>query len=829
MSLTPRRPIADRECMSRALLLFLFFSALTTQACACNDTPPAPQCRADADCDGGTCVAGRCQARVAMDSCPTCNGVCCNQGQRCGYGMCILDLGPCTTSNDCPGDSYCDMDMRCTPYGIPPGVNNDPRCSRLVEIGEFAPQLQCQWGTGVGAKPPVAMPTFTQTRSVPVVADFNFDDDPDVIAPSIVITTYPPGQENIDDGGIIRVIDGRTCAEQFAITEERVIYSSQNALADIDLDGRPEIVAMSLHEDGEHGGIVVFRFNAVSRRFERLWYGHTCPDGARHRPVPPRIRFPINPVLNNGPSVHDFNDDGRPEIVFDTYVYQNDGCVLNPGAPYIGHALGDFPVIADVENDGEPELVRGDGVYHVVGTGFQLESYFTPDVTDPLHAAEARRRGYVAVADLVDTACPSPDAFGCAEIAVVSTTDPDPVGAPTPPADPCSAVGRLRVMTLQGRVVFGPFDLPAGNPETCTTIDGMTQTRSGGRGGPPTIADFDGDGRREIAIAGAGRYTVFDLDCDIDAEDGPGCDRTPSADNPLLRGVLWSRLVQDNSSNFTGSSVYDFEADGKAEVVYRDECFLRIFAGPTGQVLYSQSGSSVTGHEYPVVADVDGDFNTEIVVALENLTSGVTCPASDPSFPSSTFENASGIAVMRDVMDRWVPSRHIWNQHAYSVTNINENGTVPRTSMWMRNHSIGTLNNYRQNTQGGTQIQGLADLTVKLAMVADLCNPTTSQIMLSANVCNRGTNPVADGAAVVFYDGNPDMAAPVACQTTLPELLEVGECTDVACTWTVPPTPSGESPTSDVTVVVDPMGLVVECREGNNRGVIPGVLCLNIM
>jgi hypothetical protein len=33
----------------------------------------------------------------------------------------------------------------------------------------------------------------------------------------------------------------------------------------------------------------------------------------------------------------------------------------------------------------------------------------------------------------------------------------------------------------------------------------------GGLGGPPTVGDFDGDGRPELAIAAAAAYTVFDL------------------------------------------------------------------------------------------------------------------------------------------------------------------------------------------------------------------------------------------------------------------------------------------------------------------------------
>lgn len=123
--------------------------------------------------------------------------------------------------------------------------------------------------------------------------------------------------------------------------------------------------------------------------------------------------------------------------------------------------------------------------------------------------------------------------------------------------------GNARVQTIDGTVVFGPIAIPGG-----------------GTGGAPTVADFDGDGRRELASAGGAAYVVFDLDCATTGVVGT-C--------PSMRtdGILWTQPSQDLSSNVTGSSVFDFDADGAAEVVYADECFLRIYDGATGTVLYS--------------------------------------------------------------------------------------------------------------------------------------------------------------------------------------------------------------------------------------------------
>ena len=77
----------------------------------------------------------------------------------------------------------------------------------------------------------------------------------------------------------------------------------------------------------------------------------------------------------------------------------------------------------------------------------------------------------------------------------------------------------------------------------------------GGMGGPPTIADMDGDGVPEIGVAGQVYYTVFNRD----------------------GSVRWKSAIRDRSSNSTGSTVFDFDGDGSVEVVYRDELFLRVY------------------------------------------------------------------------------------------------------------------------------------------------------------------------------------------------------------------------------------------------------------
>jgi hypothetical protein len=736
-----------------------------------------------ADVDGGVDAP----SPSVCDSGVTCLGACCAEGERCAHDVCVPDLGTCATHDDCAGDSYCDTDMRCTPYGVPRAMTVDDACARPIEIGAFTPDEQCRW-TGPPAGDPYV--DWNQVYSAPTVADFDLDSDRAVLAPSIVFAGFAAPTTN---GGILRIVDGRTCTEQAALTDpaDRLVYASNFAIGDLDAaaDGRPEIVAASMIGPSMPGGIVAFGVDPATRQFRRLWYGRRCDLAGEPR------HTPNDYTNNNGPSMHDLDDDGVPEILFDRFVYDANGCLLNPTQAYVNYLrLGLFAVATDVDADGAPELVAHDGVYAWDGAArdWRIEGYWAPPAGD---AAEAVRVGHVAVADLGDFPGAVADAPGRPEIVVAYAPAID---------SPSNANGFVRVMSIGGDIVFGPFPLPA---------EGASPA---GRGGPPTIGDFDGDGRRELAVAGGSRYTVFDVDCDIGGSgSAPGCTRADG----LPRGVLWSRPSQDVSSNVTGSSVFDFDADGVAEVVYGDECFLRVYRGTDGEVLFSQAASSGTGYELPVIADVDGDFNTEIVVAM---TPGVTCPATDPIFTrgTSTFVRGTGIVVLRDAMDRWAASRPIWNQHAYHVTHVSDDGVIPRTSAWTANHATPTLNHFRMNAQGALERLGAADLTVSIASGMDLCD-ASGDVLLRARVCNRGTNPVPDGARVVFYRGDPDAGAPIGCETTLPRLLMPAECTDVECTANFPP----GSPSRDAVVVVDPDGDVFECRDGNNRGAVPASDC----
>ncbi|MFW5921122.1 MAG: hypothetical protein ACOCUS_04725 [Polyangiales bacterium] len=174
-----------------------------------------------------------------------------------------------------------------------------------------------------------------------------------------------------------------------------------------------------------------------------------------------------------------------------------------------------------------------------------------------------------------------------------------------------------------------------------------------------------------------------------------------------------------------------------------------------------------------------------------------------------------------DVMDRWAGSRTVWNQHAYSVTHVEGDGTVPRGRDMERNWEAPGLNNFRQNVQGDLARNAGPDVTVRGAGVGDACDETDPNLELFAEVCSRGRLGVGAGISVAFYDGEPDAGGERVCTAVTSTALRPGECERVSCTWSGVPT---DEPL-DVHVRADSDEALAECVEENNRGTIDGARC----
>ena len=422
-----------------------------------------------------------------------------------------------------------------------------------------------------------------------------------------------------------------------------------------------------------------------------------------------------SPQGQSMPAVADLDGDGDPEIVVATdsgrvVAYSHTGGRIWQSAAFVideglfGADAVDFdvyctaPAISDMDGDGAPEVIVGRVILDgrsgaTLGVGTYGIGRLEGNVGTTSFAVDIDLDGEqeVIVGDAFyrrDGGLKNVIGDGDGYVAV-GDFDDDPEGEVVVVRSGTVTVYHHDLSTLWGPVALG------------TSL-----------GGPPTVADFDGDGEAEIGVAGISLYTVLDTD----------------------GSTLWTRGTQDATSGVTGSSVFDFEGDGIAEVVYADETRLWVFNGPDGEVkLESANHSSNTWLEYPAIADVDGDGHAEIVLGHNPYQHG----------PSNYY----GITVIRDADDSWLGTRSVWNQHAYHITNVGDDASIPAEAEtnW---HSY---NNFRSGDLHAGQGSAAPDLLPEFLDVCEECAQGTVYVWARAR--NEGAAASAPGARLSLYSG----------------------------------------------------------------------------
>jgi hypothetical protein len=575
----------------------------TETVCPADQLCAGACCAGDELCDNGKCV-------------PDCGGpppcgpdsVCCAGDELCHLGECVVPAGPCMQEvcatkplmNNCEDGFVCDPSLQlCLPSKA------DPTCQYIPPAGVFAPEPLWTWG---------------RRRVIPCDADADCQ-VAEVCTDDVCTVTWTHHEVAMDD---------RPANYQ---------VSSIPLVVDLDDDCVPDVVFNSYIDDQASTNGVLRALRGDTG--EKLWsvldpawetnstsnpaVGDIDMDGlpevvasgegknliAIDGDGTPLWKSEDYAQTNSSGSVAIANMDnaGPPEIIFGKAIYDNAGTLLYEGPNANGqgrNGQGPIPCIADLDADGRPELIGGRTAYKTTGTvgvDFAATVMWNGPATD----------GFCGIADFNEDGAP--------EVALVS-------------------MAKLFVLNGQTGATLAQINLPGG-----------------GTGGPPNIADFNGDGSRDIGVAGATRYTVFLFD---------------AGGNVLTS--LWTAKTEDDSSQVTGSSVFDFDGDGRNEVVYNDEAYIRIYPGvepecadnPPGpgcdkdmtdaEVLFRDRNSSRTRTEYPVIADVDGDFKANIVFSTNNDT-------------TASLVTDAGIEVFKDSLDNWVSTRPVWNQHTYHITN----------------------------------------------------------------------------------------------------------------------------------------------------------------
>ena len=483
-------------------------------------------------------------------------------------------------------------------------------------------------------------------------------------------------------------------------------------------------------------------------------------------------RTDIQATGNGSVAIADIDGDGKPEVLVSNwnrtklYALHNDGSVLwtaATGPAFSSEAVFDGITVADLNQDGKPEIIQGNHVFDntghllwvgahdgggtVYGSNYGFVS-IAADVTpnSPGMEVVAGRTLYGADGHTIwnrsDISCDGFNAVG-------------DFGYPNPPQIVLASCGTLYLLDRDGKTIW------------------KTGIFGGGQGGPPTVADFDGEGKPQIGVAASFNYTVYGAD----------------------GSIRWSAQTHDTTSNVTGSSAFDFLDNGKVEVLYGDEQMFRIYDGATGSVLWSTVNPSGTTFEYPVVADVDNDGHADIIIGA-NASPNSSSPI-------------RGIRVYSAATGGWAPTRTIWNEHAYHVTNINDDGSVPQVEPNSWQHG----NTYRLNSFLSHGVLDGPDLTAGLLQITD--NGTSQPLTLSARIGNGGQIASGD-TTVAFYAGDPASGGTLLGSVPF-AALDPSQYRDVKLS-AVGSVPSG---TSVIYVVVDPENHIDECDKTNNIDHIP--------
>lgn len=124
-----------------------------------------------------------------------------------------------------------------------------------------------------------------------------------------------------------------------------------------------------------------------------------------------------------------------------------------------------------------------------------------------------------------------------------------------------------------------------------------------------------------------------------------------------------------------------------------------------------------------------------------------------------------------------MPTRQIWNQHSYHITNVNDDGTIPR----FEQNSWQTHNTYRLNlrTEPGGPLAAPDLISCYLRVVT--AGQTTT---LTGRVGNGGAIQVVPGIKVAFYNGNPTAGGTLLGVVQTTKRIVPGDFEDVSLVLT---------------------------------------------
>src|SRR5215471_18937505 len=593
-------------------------------------------------------------------------------------------------------------------------------------VGDWLPKVKWQYdlnGAFGANAPPVVAP----------LVDTNGDgkiDERDV--PAVIFAPIPTSGNGYDAPIALRGDTGQVIftGARSGIRSLGDFNQASIAVGDIDGDGKPEILANSAYNTN-----AIYCFNN---------------DGT--------YRWTSGQISKLGSiTIADLDGDGKSEIIEGETCLNSDGTIrwLHPSPTsqpveyFGGVGFNQTPLVVDLNLDGKQEVVLGPSAVDKDGKFIWYWKTSGPtggpfNVTGTLDGGKTTQN-VTSDADLFDgfTAAANLDADPNPEIVVVCG------------AGAGSNWVSAWIFEHDGRLKAGPIHLFQNITNVVTYIPGH-----------PTIADFDGDGQPEIAIP----------------VEEHRFNSTPDQPDHFILNVykftnttlqlLWQRDALNGSGSVPPAvTSYDFDGDGSVEAVFMDGYKLYILNGHTGASLY-EIGVARNNTDfdpiYATVADVDNDGVAEILV---------------PSWQSFTTDAPTrhGLFAIGDTKGNWRNARRIWNQYVYEVTDVNENGSIPR----VRKPFAELLNSHlAQTSVDGLDRNAAPDLSVSKVTINSQGCPASAGI--TARIGNGGSLHTGAGINVNFYVGDPAAGGILIGKKQTTRALYPGDFDDVSLIWNAP-------------------------------------------
>ncbi len=758
-------------------------------------------CKTSTDCgDGGVCMKGGQCCDTASN---VCGSTCCGGGTVCLFDQCVTPGKNCFSGNDCAPNEYCEPALGDGGAGDGGGTLEAGCSEPLPSAGKclpLPPTCQGDAGTTADGGTCIAQCEYHPPSGGALNAKTKWTWGPNA-------KTFPNAIDVWATPTVGRVYDTNCDGKIDSLDSPVIVFVSGNT-GTVNCNSSGSASYPNTCHDG------VLRM-IDGRTGEEIW----SLDKASNTSVGFMAGLSV--------AIGDFDGDDYMDIAAMTgegylvIVDRNGAVKYTSDLPYgtvnTSTGWGGGLAVADIDLDGWPEIAYADTAWTMKGgalkrifVGGKGKSVATDEALSLFSDVDMANDGHL---ELV-----AGNTAYSWNGAAVST-----LWQNTNVTDGFDAVADLNKDGSPDVVVVGAGKVWILNGATGAIVGTAFTLSDTNQAGAPTIADFDGDGYPEIGVAQDHFYHVI----------------KPTLSNAgAITGMtlLWKTGNHDFSSSVTGSTVFDFEGDGKAEVVYADECWLWVFDGTTGNVRLAYSHSSFTATEASLVADIDGDGHAEMLIPSQGVNMNTwNCIGYEQGKtalngqywtpgpqPNSSYR---GLVAIGDSADSWVGTRTLWNEHTYHVSNVcddsdnacvapNVYGTIPKGET--KNWTLPWLNDFRQNVQD-KGIFNAPDAVVSLA--ADCIDPVVAHV----SIRNIGQSGLPAGVVANVFVTPGDVQ--VGQVTTTIGLLP-GQTQTLDVTLSAPAT---KTSSLYAAIFVDPKNPTFhECNAGNDQSDVIQPTCGNV-